>query len=82
MVSGDNSAFFKRKQIFSNYKDLIYSTLNKKKINSIYILPDVKENNLLDYVDSKCFNKYELKLKIIKYEINSECLDLFRWKIK
>ena len=80
---GDNSAFpLKGSKYFQNYKDLIYSTLNKKKINSIYILPDVKENNLLDYVDSKCFNKYELKLKIIKYEINSECLDLFRWKIK
>ena len=80
---GDNSAFpLKGSKYFQNYSDLIYSTLNKKKINSIYILPDVKENNLLDYVDSKCFNKYELKLKIIKYKINSECLDLFRWKKK
>jgi hypothetical protein len=78
---GDNSAYPKKgNKYFENFKDLIISSFKKKKIRSIYILPDIAENNLLDYVDSKCFNRRELQLKIIKYEINDKCNDLFIWK--
>ena len=38
------------------------------------------EKNLLDYVDSKCFDRHQLEFKIIKYEINNECYDSFVWK--
>jgi hypothetical protein len=78
---GDNSAFPKTgNKYFHNYKDFILSFLKKKNIESVYILPDIKENNLLDYVDIKCFNRSELKFRIIKYEINGKCDDLFIWK--
>ena len=78
---GDNSAFPKKgNKYFSNYKNFILSTFQKKKISTVYLLPDIQENNLLDYLDSKCFNKYELQFRIIKYEINDKCNDLFVWK--
>ena len=78
---GDNSAFPKKgNKYFSNYKNFILSTFQKKKISTVYVLPDIKENNLLDYFDSKCFNKYELQFRIIKYIINDKCNDLFVWK--
>ena len=78
---GDNSAFPRKgNKYFQNYKDFILTTFQKKKISSVYILPDIKENNLLDYVDLKCFNRHELQFKIIKYETNDKCNDLFIWK--
>ena len=78
---GDNSAFpVKGDRHYQNYKDLIISVFQKKKINSIYILPDIKENNFLDYVDLECFSRYELSLNIIKYENNYKCDNLFIWK--
>mgnify|MGYP005746773347 FL=1 len=80
---GDNSAFpTKGDEYFENYRDLIISVFQKRKINTIYILPDINEKNLLDYVDSKCFDRHQLEFKIIKYEINNECYDLFVWKKK
>ena len=79
----DNSAFPRKgNKYFQNYKDIILSTFQKKKISAVYILPDIKENNLLDYIDSKCFNRHELQFKIIKYETNDKCDDLFIWKKK
>ena len=59
-----------------DYKDLITSIFRKRKIKSVYILPDINEKNLLEYVDSKCFNKIELEDKIIKYEVNENCKKL------
>ena len=71
---GDNSGFpITGNKYFDDYKDLILSVLKRKKIKTIYILPDVEENNFSDYVDVKCFNRYKLEFKIIKYEINKEC---------
>jgi hypothetical protein len=80
---GDNSAFpVEGNRYFQNHQDLMISILNKKKINSIYITPDITENNLLNYVDSTCLNKHELDFKIMKYEINNKCPDIFVWKKK
>ena len=80
---GDNSAFpTKADEYFENYRDLIISVFQRRKINSIYILPDINEKNLLDYVNSKCFDRHQLEFKIIKYEINNKCYDLFLWKKK
>ena len=78
---GDNTAFpIKNNKYFSNYKNLIISNIQKKRIISFYLLPDIKESNLLDYVDSKCFNKKEMKFKIIKFELNGKCQDIIMWK--
>ena len=63
----------KESKYSQNYKDLITSIFRKRKIKSVYILPDINERNLLEYVDLKCFNKIELKYKIIKFEVNDFC---------
>ena len=78
---GDNTAFpIKNDKYFSNYKNLIISNIQKKNITTFYLLPDIKESNLLDYVDSNCFNKKEIKFKIIKFKLNDKCQDIFMWK--
>ena len=75
---GDNSAFpTKENKFFIDYKNLIVSIIKKKKIQTIYILPDIGEKNLVDYIDPKCFSRKELDSQIIKYEINNKCGDLF-----
>ena len=79
---GDNSGFpmkvfwNKGNKYAQDYKDLITSIFRKRKIKSVYILPDINEKNLLEYVDSKCFNKIELEDRIIKYEVNENCKKL------
>ncbi len=78
---GDNSAFpTKNDKYLEDYKNLVISTIKKRKISSIYVLPDVSEKNLLDYVDVKCFDKFELGSDVVKYKINNKCDDLFVWK--
>ncbi len=83
---GDNSGFpmkvwwnkGKESKYTQNYEDLITSIFRKRKIKSVYILPDINEKNLLEYVDLKCFNKIELKYKIIKFEVNDYCKKLLK----
>ena len=78
---GDNSAFpIKGNRYFNDFRDLIVKIFKTKEIKTVYILPDVKENNLLDYIDYRCFKRNEIDFKIIKYEINKKCNDLFIWK--
>ena len=75
---GDNSVFpTKENKYFIDYKNLIVSIIKKKKIKTIYILPDIGEKNLVDYIDPKCFSRKELDSQIIKYEINNKCGNLF-----
>ena len=75
---GDNSAFpIKGNRYFEDYRNFMVNTFKKKKIKIVYILPDVSESNLLDYIDYRCFKRDELEFKIIKYEINDKCNDLF-----
>ena len=75
---GDNSAFpVEGNLYYKNFKNFILTTLSKNKINSIYIFPDINEDNLLNYIDAKCFKKQILDFQIIKYEINKNCPDLF-----
>ena len=79
---GDNSGFpmkvwwNKENKYAQNYKDLITSIFRKRQIKSVYILPDINKRNLLEYVDSKCFNMIELEDRIIKYEVNDNCKKL------
>ena len=66
---GDNSAFpIYGNEFYNDYRKFIIKFLFKKKINTIYILPDVTEQKLTNYVSQKCFNKIELKMRILKYE--------------
>ena len=71
---GDNSAFpIKGNKYYETYKGFIISSLKKNKIKNIYILPDVSEKNLTNYVNKKCLSKQNLKMKIIKYSLNENC---------
>ena len=75
---GNSSAFpTKENKFVKDLKDLIISIIRKKKIQTIYILPDIGEKNLVHYIDPKCLNRKELEFQIIKYEINNKCDDLF-----
>ena len=75
---GDNSAFPIQGNLYlKDYKDLIIKILKKRKIRSIYILPDINESNLINYVDPICFDKRRIEFGIIKYVINNKCDDLF-----
>ena len=71
---GDNSAFpIKGNIYFSKFSDFISSTLINRNIQSIYLLPDVDERNLTDYINLNCFNKKKLDYEITKFEIDRNC---------
>lgn len=75
---GNRSAFPSKEDKFAtDLKNMIISIIKKKKIQTIYILPDIGEKNLVDYIDPKCLKRKELESQIIKYEINNKCDDLF-----
>ncbi len=75
---GNSSAFPTKESKYAiNFKNFIVSIIQKKKIQTIYILPDIGEKNLIHYIDPKCLNRKELEKEIIKYEINNKCEDLF-----
>ena len=74
---GDNSAFPVKGNIyFDKFSDFISSSLIKRKINSIYLLPDVDERNLTDYINPNCLIKKKLDYKIIKFHIDINCKTL------
>ena len=71
---GDNSAFPKiGDKYFNNYKKFIISKLDRKKIQTIYVLPDVSEGHLTNYIDGKCLTKETLNQKIKKFTIDRNC---------
>ena len=71
---GDNSAFPIKGNIFFNkFSNFISSTFINRNIDSIYLLPDVDEKNLTDYINSNCLIKKELDYKIIKFDIDKNC---------
>ena len=73
---GDNSAFPIKGNIFFNkFSDFISSTFINRNIDSIYLLPDVDEKNLTDYINPNCLIKNKLNYKIIKFEIDKNCKD-------
>ena len=74
---GDNSAFPVKGNIyFDKFSDFISSSFIKRKINSIYLLPDVDERNLTDYINPNCLIKKKLDYKIIKFDIDINCKNL------
>ena len=74
---GDNSAFPIKGNIhFNEFSNFISSTFINRKINSIYLLPDVDERNLTDYINPNCLIKKKLDYKIIKFDVDTNCKDL------
>lgn len=70
---GDNSAYPVQGKYYENYKNFIVTFLKKRKIVSVYILPDVSEINFTNYVEKECFTKEEMEMKILKFVINQNC---------
>ena len=71
----NNSAFpIKGDKFYNTYQKFIISIILNKNIESIYILSDVREYSLLDYVDLKCLNKNILKNNILRFDIKKNCL--------
>ena len=54
---GDNSAYPVQGKYYENYKNFIVTFLKKRKIVSVYILPEVSEINFTNYVEKECFTK-------------------------
>ncbi len=71
---GDNSAFPRKGDIyFNDYKKFIDKILKNKNIENIYILPDVSENQLLDYIEISCLSRNEMQFDIVKFSITDKC---------
>ncbi len=66
----DGSAFPIRGNIFyKNYQQFLKDLILEKKIKNVYILRDVNESVILDYIQVNCFKKVLKNEHLIKYEI-------------
>tara|TARA_B100000780_G_scaffold274202_1_gene238873 strand:- start:1604 stop:3205 length:1602 start_codon:yes stop_codon:yes gene_type:complete len=75
---GDDSAFpQKDSSSFHIYKKFLLKNIKDKKIEVIYIIKDVSERNLLDYIDLECVNKIIINKHMDKYTLNRNCSDLY-----
>jgi len=73
---GDDSAFPKKEnKSYNVYKDFLLKQIQEKKIINVYIISDVSEKNLLDYLSLECVNKTVMHEHLSKYEINRKCSD-------
>ena len=73
----NNSAFpIKGDKFYNTYQKFIISIILNKNIESIYILSDVDESNLLNYVDLKCLDRNILENNILRFDVNSNCLKI------
>lgn len=72
---GDDSAYpTQSSKFFKEYKEFVLKTIKNKKIQNIYVLPDVKETYFTDFVEIKCIDRKKIELEIIKFEIkNVKC---------
>ena len=76
---GDDSAFPRKKNIlYDNYKNFILNQIKVKKIANIYIISDVSEKNLLEYLSPECLKRVRAHKDLLKFEINYKCKDLNR----
>ena len=70
----NNSTFpTKGSKFYSYYKNFLISQIKKKNIDSIYIIYDVSEKNLFNYIDPKCFDQIIATEVFSKYIINKNC---------
>ena len=75
---GDDSAFPQKNSKFYNvYKNFLLKLIRDKNISNVYIINDVSEDNLLNYLPSNCADKTKVNENMFKYEINKNCLDLY-----
>ncbi len=75
---GDSSAFpTKESKFYEHYKNFLLKQIKYKKIINIYIISDVSEKNLLDYVPLECLNKTRIHKHLLKFKINNKCLNFY-----
>ena len=75
---GDDSAFpQKDSKLFIVYKNFLLKKIQDKNISNIYIINDVSEENLLNYLLPDCINKTKVNEYMYKYTINKNCFDLY-----
>ncbi len=71
---GDSSAFPKKgDKYYENYKKFIITSIKLRETETIYVLPDVSETNVINYIDANCYKKEEINNKIMKFKINRKC---------
>ena len=75
---GDDSAFpQKDSKLYNVYKNFLLKKIQDKDISNVYVINDVSEENLLNYLALECVDKKKVNEYIFKYEINKSCSDLY-----
>jgi len=73
---GDASAFpQKDSKSYILYKNFFKNLIKHKKIENIYIISDVTEGILLNYISSTCFKKTMIFKQLLRYKIVRNCVD-------
>ena len=56
---------------FESYKNLLINSLKHNNIEVIYTIHPVKNSNIYDYVDEKCFQENKITKILVSYELRS-----------
>jgi len=76
---GDDSAFpTEESKFYNKYKNFLLRQIKYKKIINIYVISDVSEKNLLDYVPLECFDRLKINEQLVKFKTNNRCKDLYK----
>ena len=73
---GNNSNFpSNNSKYFDSFRNFYLSNIKKKKIQNIYVLFDVDENIVTNYLPVKCLKRNENKKNLfIKFELENNCI--------
>ena len=75
---GDDSAFpIKESKFYNNYKNFLLNLIKSKKIIHFYVISDINEKNLLDYLPLECLDKVKVHNDLLKFKINDKCQYLY-----
>ncbi len=72
-ISNGGAYPIKNNKYFSSYKKFIFGLIERKKIDTIYVIFPVKDEELLRYINIKCLNKKTINKIASKYEVISKC---------
>jgi hypothetical protein len=76
---GDDSAFpIKGSKFYNIYRNFLLKQIKSKEITNIYVISDVNEKNLLDYLPLECLKKSKIHKHVSLFKINNKCQDLYR----
>ena len=66
----------KKSKYFMSYKNLLVNSIRQNNIKVIYTIYPVKNSNIYDYIDKKCFEEKKVNEILTSYEINN-CKELY-----